>query len=113
MGWEIIKEYTKECGCEYVDKENDVDRPFMCYTERETFVTKRCEQHLQEYIECCAKQEEENENKKQIIEEQRRLIASHLHDLIDIEHKQLVPTKEAISKYREVQDISNSDRWIR
>ena len=38
---------------------------------------------------------------------------SHLHDLIDIEHKQLIPIKEAISKYKEVRDISNSDRWIR
>ena len=45
MGWEIIKEYTKACGCEYADKEHDVYRPFMCYTERETVVSKLCEQH--------------------------------------------------------------------
>ena len=38
---------------------------------------------------------------------------SHLRDLIDIEHKQLIPIEEAISKYKEVRDISNSDRWIR
>ena len=47
MGWDIIKEYTKDRGCEYDDKENHVDRPFMCYTERETIVTKIYEQHLQ------------------------------------------------------------------
>ena len=38
---------------------------------------------------------------------------SHLHDLIDIDYKQLIPIQEAISKYKEVRDISNSDRWIR
>ena len=47
MGLEKIKQYTNTCGCEYADKENDVDRPFMCYTEWETSVTNRYEQHLQ------------------------------------------------------------------
>ena len=45
--------------------------------------------------------------------QRRTATISHLHDLIDLEHKQLTPIKEAISKYREIQDISNSDRWIR
>ena len=43
MGWETIKEYTKECGCECKDNELDVDRPFMYYMKWETIVTKRCE----------------------------------------------------------------------
>ena len=55
MGWETIKEYTKECGCEYVDRVNDVDRPFMCYDEWKTEITKRCDKHLQEYKEYCEK----------------------------------------------------------
>ena len=85
----------------------------LCVIQNGERVTKICEQHLQQYNEFCAKLEEHNECKKQIREEQRQSIASHLHDLIDIEHKQLIPIKETISKYREVQSINNSDRWIR
>ena len=51
MGWKVIEKYTKECGCEYVDKENDVDRPFMCFTEYKTIVIKRCDKHEQEQLE--------------------------------------------------------------
>ena len=49
MGWRVIKTYTEECGCECEDTENDVDRPFMCYTEYDTTVTKRCDKHAQEH----------------------------------------------------------------
>ena len=113
MGWVTTKTYTKECGCEYEDKEHDVDRPFMCYTEWNTTVTKRCEIHLQEYNEACAKLEKQEEREKQIKEERRQLITSHLHGLMHIEHKQYTPIKEAVNKYREVIRTSNSDRWIR
>ena len=48
------------CGCEYVDYESYVGRPFMCYTEWKTDVTKRCDKHLREYSEYC----EKNKNRK-------------------------------------------------
>ena len=41
----IIKKYTKDCGCECEDIENDVDRPFMCYTHYETRINKMCDIH--------------------------------------------------------------------
>ena len=113
MGWVTFKEYTKDCACECTDAKNDVDRPFMCYTEWETFVTKRCETHLQEYNENCAKEEERKKRKRQIREEQLQSLTSYLHDVMDVEHKQYIPIKEAITKYREVSKINNSDRWIR
>ena len=113
MGWVTIKEYTKECGCECEDNEHDVDRPFMCYTERETIVTKRCEKHLQEYNENCAKEEERKERERQTREEQLQSLTSYLHDVMDVEHKQYIPIKEAVTKYKQVSKTNNSDRWIR
>ena len=113
MGWETIKEYTKDCGCECKDAKNDVDRPFMCYTEWETFVTKRCETHLQEYNENCAKEEERKKRKRQIREEQLQSLTSYLHDVMDVEHKQYIPIKEAVTKYKQVSKTNMSDRWIR
>ena len=59
MGWRVIKTYAKECGCECEDAENDVDRPFMCYTEYDTTVTKRCDKRSQQHEEYCAKQQAE------------------------------------------------------
>ena len=45
MGWETVETYTNECGCKYADYVIDVDRPFMCYTEWKTEVTKRRDKH--------------------------------------------------------------------
>ena len=63
MGFETTEEYTKECGCEYVTWMNDVDRPFMCYTEWKTEIRKRCDKHLQEYKEYCEKRKKRRTGK--------------------------------------------------
>ena len=84
MGWGIIKTYTKECGCEYADYVTDVGRPFMCYTEWKTEVSKRCDKHLQKYKEHCEKEEKEREQARQIREEKRKVLKSHLVSLMDM-----------------------------
>ena len=112
MGWTTRKAYTKECGCECEDIENDVDRPFMCYTEYETVTTSRCSVHQQEYEQHCAVRQAEREREQQVREEQRHKLKLHLHMLTTIEHTEYAPIKEAVYKYREIKRISNSDRWI-
>ena len=110
--WRVIKTYTKECGCEYEDAENDVDRPFMCYTDYSTKVIKRCDKHAQEYEEVCAKRRAKEEHEKQIREERLQLLTLHVHDLINTEHTTYAPIKEAVNKYREAKKMMNSDRWL-
>ena len=100
MGWEVIKTYTKECGCECDYMVNDVDKPSMCYTEYKTTLTKRCDKHAQEHEEHCAKRQAEREREKQIREEQLQLLKVHLHNLTNIEHTRYALIKEALIKYR-------------
>ena len=110
MGWETIKKYTKECGCEYVDRVNDVDRPFMCYYEWETEITKRCDKHLQEYK---VLWKTKKEQARQIREEKRQVVKSHLLSSMDIKHEQRVPIKQAYAKYKANLNANYTDRSIK
>ena len=112
MEWQVVKTYTKQCGCECDYKVNDVHRPFTCHTEYDTIVTKRCDKHSQEHEEYCAKLQAEREREKQIREEQLQLLKVHIHNLTNVEHTKYAPIKEAVSKHREYKKITNSDRWI-
>ena len=105
MGWKEISSYTKECGCECVDMEHDVDRPFMCYTEYRTYVAKRCDKHEQ-------KKRIKKKHKHQILEEKRQVLNTHINNLTSIEDTKYILIKEAITKYRECFKIINSNRWI-
>ena len=112
MVWRVVEVYTKECGCECEDTENDVDRPFMCYTEYNTNITKRCDYHAKQEEEYLRITEERERRKIQQKKDMKELLKSHLQSLVDIEHKNYVPIKAAISKYREHFKTHNSDRWI-
>ena len=109
----VLGESAKECGCEYADYVINLDRPLMCYTERNTNVTKRCEKHLEEYKEDCEQKEKEQEQARQTREEQRKVLKSHLVSLMDIEHEQYVLIKQAIAKYKTIHSINMTDLWIR
>ena len=65
MGWEVVKTYTKECGCECQDKIHDVDRPFMCYTDYETIITKMCDHHKRKEEEYRKEREEYERQERQ------------------------------------------------
>jgi len=106
MGWKEIRTYTKECGCECVDMEHDVDRPFMCYTEYHTDVTKRCDKHKQEQL-------SKKKHERKIQEKREQLLKVHIDNLTSIEDTKYILIKEAINKYRDCFKIINSDRWIR
>ena len=90
---------------------NDVDRPFMCYDEWKTEITKRCDKHLQEYKEYCEKQKKEQA--RQIREEKRQVVKSHLLSLMDIKHEQHVPIKQAYAKYKTDLNANYTDRSIK
>ena len=113
MGWVTTKTYTKECGCKCEDKDHDVDRPFMCYTEYETVTTSRCAVHQQQYEEYLAERQEELLRAEKQREEQIKVLSQHLHELSNIEHTSYTPIKHAIEKYRACRKLSNSDRWVR
>ena len=112
MGWKVLERYTKECGCVCEDHENDVDRPFMCYTDYSTTEITRCDTHERQHQEYCAKTQAELEHRQQLRQEKRQQLKTHLLNLAGIEHQTLAPIKEAVSKYRECNKIGNSDRWI-
>jgi len=105
MGWKEIRTYTRECGCECVDTEHDVDKPYMCFTDYHTDVTKRCDKHEQERL-------AKKEHKRKIREERQQLLKVYINNLTNIEHRKHIPIKEALIKYRDCFKISNSDRWI-
>ena len=113
MVWRVVETYTKECGCECEDTENDVDRPFMCYTEYNTNITKRCVEHARQEQEYQRIIQERERREIQQKDEMKKILKSHLVSLANIEHKNYVPIKSAISKYREHFKTHNSDRWIK
>ena len=89
---------------------NDVDRPFLCYDEWKTEITKRCDKHLQEYKEYCEKQ---TKQARQFREEKRQVVKSHLLSLMDIKHEQHVPIKQAYAKYKADLNANYTDRNIK
>jgi hypothetical protein len=84
----------------------------MCYTDYSTTEIKRCDTHERQHQEYCAKAQAELEHRQQLKQEKRQQLKAHLLNLAGIEHQTLAPIKEAVSKYRELIKISNSDRWI-
>ena len=112
MGWEVVKTYTKECGCECQDKIHDVDRPFMCYTDYETIITKMCDVHKRKEEEYRKEREEYERQERQRKEEEQQKLSLYLESLQKVEHRCYVRIKEAVSKYKEHFKIHMSDRWI-
>ena len=108
----VRKTYTKECGCECKDIEDDVDRHFMCYTHYDTIITKMCDDHKRKKEECRKMRGEYDRQKRQRKEEEQKKLTLYLEDLQEVEHKCYVRIKEAVSKYKEHFKVHMSDRWI-
>lgn len=113
MGWVTLKEYVKECGCKCRDCENDVDRPFMCYTDWNTVIDKRCPEHEEQYKQQCIKDEEERIQGQKEKDAILKKINSHINEIRKVETENFVPIKLLVAKFREVVKVGNTDTYVR
>ena len=104
-----MSEIRHECGCVYTEVEIDVDRPFMCYTDWETFV-RRCPEHKEEFE---RKGRQENERREQDILKREEAIETYLQSVRDTEHTGFVPIIYAVNKFRQSLKNTNSAAWVR
>jgi len=106
-----------DCGCEYHYVTNDVDRPFMCYTERRIVYTKRCEKHeaqrqerIAQAIEERRQDEIKRELKQKAAEDERdkweaerpqrlEVAKQHILTLINITTNNYTTLSDVIQKY--------------
>ena len=105
-----MEPYTKECGCCCHDWVEDVDRPFMSYTDRGTTVISYCERHGAEAEKTERREEEETKQYEQYKATRKQQLDSHKSDILAVEHQVFVPIKYAALKQYPGEDGTKTPR---